>query len=130
MVGRLRGRRWARASLATAVALALPVSVQARPAQQFSVPAGRLSDALIVLSEQAGISIAIGDSRLDTLRTRGIRGRYDTEQALAVLLAGSGYGFVFVDARTVKLVRQAPAPRKSTPRPPRPSIQSWGGGVG
>jgi outer membrane receptor protein involved in Fe transport len=128
MVGRLRGRRWARASLATAVALALPVSVQARPAQQFSVPAGRLSDALIVLSEQAGISIAIGDSRLDTLRTRGIRGRYDTEQALAVLLAGSGYGFVFVDARTVKLVRQAPAPRKSTPRPPRPSPPAEGSG--
>lgn len=107
-----------------------PTAAQARPAQSFAVPAGRLSDALIALSEQAGISIALGDPRLDALRTRGVNGRYTLPDALARLLSGSGYGFVFVDARTVRLVRQPPrpAPRPVVPPPVRATPPAEGSG--
>ncbi|WP_159981462.1 MULTISPECIES: TonB-dependent receptor [unclassified Novosphingobium] len=94
----------------------------------FSVPAGRLSDALIALSEQADISIAITDPRLDSLRTRGIEGRYELSDALRKLLAGSGYGFVFVDARTVRLVRQAPPKHPAVPPPVRSAPAAEGSG--
>jgi len=99
--------------------------VQAREERQFSVPAGRLSDALILLSEQAGISITLGDPRLDALRTHGISGRYELSDALARLLKGSGYGFAFVDARTVRLVRQPLSPRAvRRPTAPPPAAGS------
>ncbi|TDW67531.1 outer membrane receptor protein involved in Fe transport [Novosphingobium sp. PhB55] len=114
----------------------VPVYAQARAVQAFAVPSGRLSDALIALSEQAGISIAIGDPRLDALPTRGVRGRYEVSEALRRVLEGSGYGFVFVNARTVRLVRQAPVrPRRSgaasspplrSPSRPTPPLEGFG----
>ncbi|WP_243692663.1 TonB-dependent receptor [Novosphingobium sp. ST904] len=98
-------------------------TMQAAPAlaaetHVFAVPAGRLSDALLALAQQAGISIALGDPRLDTLRSRGISGRHDVAEALRRILAGSGYDFVFVDSRTVRLVKRAAAPAIA-PRAPR-----------
>lgn len=122
MVGRLRGDGRAGVCLAAAFALTVTTGpAQARTAQPFAVPAGRLSDALIALSEQAGISIVIADPRLDLLHTAGIRGRYEVADALRRVLAGSGYGFVFVDARTVRLVRQAPAAARLSASPPTPA---------
>ncbi|AXB76553.1 TonB-dependent receptor [Novosphingobium sp. P6W] len=122
MVGRLRGDGRAGVCLAAAFALTVTTGpAEARTAQPFAVPAGRLSDALIALSEQADISIAIADPRLDLLHTAGIRGRYEVADALRRVLAGSGYGFVFVDARTVRLVRQAPAPARLSTSPPTPA---------
>ncbi|WP_404478743.1 TonB-dependent receptor domain-containing protein [Novosphingobium sp. BL-52-GroH] len=109
---------------------AAAVPAQARPTQSFAVPAGRLSDALIALSEQAGISITIDDPRLNALRTDGISGRYELSEALARLLRGSGYGFVFVDPRTVRLVHQTRGPaRQPLPSPrPRPAPPPDGAG--
>ena len=124
MVGRLRGEGWTCIYLAAALALVPLSSAQARQVQQFSVPGGRLSDALIAFSEQAGISIAIGDPHLDTLHTPGINGRYELTDALRRLLEGSGYGFVFVDGRTVRLVRQATKPQRVVPRRPNPVPQT------
>ena len=84
----------------------------------FDIPGGRLSDALIALAEQAGITIGLGDPALDGIRSRPLRGRMSAQAALSRLLAGSGYRHEFVDARAVRIVRAAPAPRRA-PAPPR-----------
>jgi outer membrane receptor protein involved in Fe transport len=83
---------------------------------RFDIPAGRLSDALIALAEQAGITIGIGDPALTGLRSRPLRGRMPVTAALARLLAGSGYRYEYVNARAVRIVR-APAARAAPPRP-------------
>ena len=89
----------------------------AQESVQFNIPAGRLSDALIALGEQARITIGASDPGLATIRSRPLRGRMSVRAALGRLLAGTGYGFTFVDARTVRIVR---APRRSPPRPAPP----------
>lgn len=85
----------------------------------FAIPAGRLSDALLVYAEQAGVSIALGDPRLDRLRTGGLHGRYEIANALTRLLQGSDLSFIFTDAATIRLVARPPK-RKLTPQPPPP----------
>ncbi|MEA3012527.1 MAG: hypothetical protein QOD42_1072 [Sphingomonadales bacterium] len=97
---------------------AAPADAQA--SVQFDIPAGRLSDALIALGEQARITIGASDPGLARLRSRPLRGRMSVRAALGRLLAGSGYSFTFVDAHTVRIVRARPtAPPR--PTPPRPS---------
>lgn len=119
MAGRSHADWGVPALFAVAVGTVAVPSAEAREAATFSVPPGRLSDALLTLAQQAGISIAIADPKLDALRTKGVSGRHDVGDALRRLLAGSGYDFVFLDARTVRLVRRAvpPAPvRAPVPR--------------
>ncbi|KQM13353.1 TonB-dependent receptor [Novosphingobium sp. Leaf2] len=118
MDGRFRGKCRTGGWLLAFACLAFGTSAQARSDQQFTVQGGRLSDALIAFSEQANISIAITEPGLEAVRTKGINGRYDVSDALQALLKGSGYAFVFVDARTVRLVRKSvPAPRAPAPAP-------------
>ncbi|WP_334184917.1 TonB-dependent receptor [Novosphingobium sp.] len=113
-----------------AVALNVPEAAGAQSQRKiaFSVPAGRLSDALLVLAEQAGVSIALGDPALGRLTTRGVAGRYDVAEALRRVLAGSGYDFRMVDARTVRLVRlrAVSPPRPSRIAPPKPITETVG----
>lgn len=86
----------------------------------FDIPAGRLSDALVSLGEQAGITIGTGDPNLASVRSRPVRGRMTVREALSRLLAGTGYQFAFVAPRTVRVTRIATA--DAPPRPPdRPS---------
>lgn len=84
---------------------------------RFDIPAGRLSDSLIALAEQAGITIGLGDPALASLRARPLRGRMTVAAALERLLAGSGYRYEYVDARAVRIVR---APARRPPASPRP----------
>lgn len=93
----------------------------------FNIPAGRLSDALIALAEQAGITIGLGDPALAGIRSRPLHGRMPVRAALARLLAGSNYRFEFVNARAVRIIRAAAAATRAPDRPrsapplPRPS---------
>ena len=98
------------------------ICVAASPAAaadvSFDIPAGRTSDALIRLAEQAGITIAIGDPALAGLRSRAIRGRMSVRAALARLLAGSGYRYEYLGAGAVRIVRDG-RPGVPPSRPPR-----------
>jgi outer membrane receptor protein involved in Fe transport len=87
---------------------------------QFDIPAGRLSDALIALAEQAGITIGLGDPALAGLRSRPLHGRMTVQAALTRLLSGSFYRYEFVDARAVRILRAA-APPAHPAAPPRPA---------
>jgi outer membrane receptor protein involved in Fe transport len=95
----------------------------AQESVQFNIPGGRLSDALIVLAEQARITIGASDPGLATIRSRPLRGRMSVRAALGGLLAGTGYGFIFVDTRTVRILRvtSTPRPRPAPPSPPAPA---------
>lgn len=72
----------------------LPAAIQAAQAsarlQTFHVAAGSLSSVLNDFSSQAGIYLAGSDSLAAGKRSAGLDGEYSVEQALALLLAGSG----------------------------------------
>jgi outer membrane receptor protein involved in Fe transport len=104
------------------VALAAILCLAAAPAaaQQavsFNIPGGRLSDALIALGRQGGITIGASDPGLAAIRSRPVRGRMPVRAALARLLAGTGYDFSFVGPGAVRIVRAAPVRRPPPPRP-------------
>jgi outer membrane receptor protein involved in Fe transport len=84
---------------------------------RFDIPASRLSDALIALAEQAGITIGLGDPGLAGIRSPPLHGRMPVRTALARLLAGSPYRYEFVNPRAVRIVRAAPTPARPAPRP-------------
>lgn len=88
----------------------------------FDIPAGRLSDALVLLGRQAGITIGASDPHLASVRSRQVRGRMTVRDALSRLLAGTGYQFAFVAPRTVRVTRIADvsAPRRPVNRPVPP----------
>jgi len=58
----------------------------------FDIPAGRLSDALVSLGQQAGITIGASDPNLATVRSRQVHGRMTVGEALSRLLACSLHG--------------------------------------
>jgi iron complex outermembrane receptor protein len=96
----------------------------------FDIPAGRLSNALVSLGQQAGISIGASDPNLATVRSRQVRGRMTVREALSRLLAGTGYQFAFVAPRTVRVTRMVnaqtappPAIRPAPPPPPPPETE-------
>ena len=109
------------------------VCVAAAPADaaetaRFNIPAGRLSDSLIRLAEQARISIGASDPALAGIRARALRGTMSVRTALNRLLAGTGYRYQFTAANAVRIVRvRVPARRQSrpapSPAPPRPTAQ-------
>lgn len=105
---------------ATLALLVLASPARAEQPRRFQIPPGRLSDALIALAEQAGLSLAIRDPLMARRSTRGFSARLTPSAALSRLLAGSGLAYRFVDARTVTIVRQAVPKRLATPVSPRP----------
>ena len=60
-------------------------------AAQIDVPAGNLVAALDALAHQTGMQFVYSADQLDGLRTRGAHGQLAPRQALAELLAGTGY---------------------------------------
>lgn len=70
-----------------------PVSARAEPQQQFDIPAGRLSIAIVELAKQARIPLGLIGEVSGTTRTPAIRGRMTVKQALRRLLAGTNLSF-------------------------------------
>jgi outer membrane receptor protein involved in Fe transport len=93
--------------------------------QSYDVPAGRLSEALVRLGQQAGITIGGVDPGVAAIRVKSLHGTFTIEQALRELLAGSGFDFQMIDARTIRIIRVHPpeaAPAPAAPPPPAPSL--------
>ncbi len=68
---------------------------------EFSIPAGPLSQALMVWGRQAGVQISYLDAVTSGKSTSGLTGNLRPEQALARLLSGSGLHYSFSDPRSV-----------------------------
>lgn len=71
--------------------------------RQYDLPAGRLIDALNVLSEQSGLQIVYEDEILAGKIAESVRGVMTAEQALRSLLRKKGLEFQHVSERTVRI---------------------------
>lgn len=110
-----QGSGWRVSALSAAIGCALLVqpvhaqeaapSLTAITAQEtFDIPAQQLRQALLTFSQQTGQNVML-DGNLDAdLRSAPLRGPYSADQALAHLLAGSGFTFGRSDATTLYLV--------------------------
>ncbi|MGA8093582.1 MAG: STN domain-containing protein, partial [Steroidobacteraceae bacterium] len=93
----------------------IAVTAAAVPIQQaeWHVAIGRLplNEAMTQLARQMGVEIArFSDVGSDRILVGPLAGRYSLEQALRLLLNGTGLTYRFVNGHTVAIVRQtAPA---------------------
>src|SRR3546814_348329 len=76
---------------------------QAAPKRTYAIPAGPLAPALNRFADESGLQIVYGTAATQGARTGGISGTYTPDQALRLLLAGTGLGYRFADAKTVTL---------------------------
>jgi len=112
--------RWA-PFLGLAAALIAGGALAAPAAVAFDIPAKGLGAELVDFAIQADISISTRDIAACAPTGRPLVGRYTLANGLTRILAGSGCGFRFVDARAVEIVplpRRAPAPRAAPSAPP------------
>lgn len=88
---------------ATPVLVAQGVVAQAAAEQSYAIPAGPLAPALNRFADESGLQLIYSAELAENARTRGIQGSYTPEQALRLLLAGSGIAYSFAGADTVTL---------------------------
>ncbi len=107
------------ASLLAASACLLSLSAAAAAAQQhsFTLPAGRLGDAVVALGRQARLSIGVRDPALASIRVKPVHGALSVEQALARMLAGTGARAVPIGPNAWVIMR-SPKPRMRRAAPP------------
>lgn len=94
-------------------------AMAAAPTVAFNIPARGLGAELIDFAVQADISISTRDLAACAPTGRALVGRYTLKEGLTRLLAGSGCGFRFIDARAVQIV-PLPRPKPPPPAAPRP----------
>ncbi|MCE0971584.1 TonB-dependent siderophore receptor, partial [Pseudomonas putida] len=89
--------------------LLAPVEAQARASessavtQVFTIVAQPLDSALTRLADQAGLRIIFNSDEISGMRSAGLRGAYTINEALEQLLRGSGYGYEYVNDKTLTL---------------------------
>ncbi|MGE5565208.1 MAG: TonB-dependent receptor plug domain-containing protein, partial [Parcubacteria group bacterium] len=92
-------------ALGAGCALAILASAANASAEErtFNVASARAADTIPEFARQAGIQIVAPADRLQGVKTPAIEGSYDTRQALAMLIAGTGLHVASDDGRTVML---------------------------
>lgn len=82
---------------------------QAETAVSYDIPAGPLAEALNRFAQQSGVSVVVDASKVQGLRTSGLKGSYGVDEGFNALLKGSGYaigktaaGYVLVPAPAEK----------------------------
>ena len=91
-----------------------PADAREPARQTIDIPAATLPRAIDQLSREAGVSIGI-EGRLPNLRTPAIHGQLTVDQALARLLAGTGYVARRVGGNAWRIER---VPVSTAPHPP------------
>ena len=82
----------------------------AEAAQDFAIPPGSLEAALLAFSQAVDLQLLYPADLTAGLQSPGVEGRYDPEQALQLLIAGTGLTYRFTTANTVTLGRADGAP--------------------
>jgi iron complex outermembrane receptor protein len=98
--------------------------VQASEPHQFKldIPRESLSAALADFARETGLQVArFSDDGEPALAGNSIVGVYTAEQALDLILAGTGYTYRFVNARTIAIVRIAVS---TPPAPQSPPVEN------
>ncbi|MEW6246202.1 MAG: TonB-dependent siderophore receptor [Nitrospirota bacterium] len=94
----------------------------ARGERVFDIPAQPLSSALLQFSDVAGLELFYDADMTRGVQTHGVSGVHTREEALRLLLAGTGLTYRVTSEGTVTLERAAPptppAPAAQIPKPP------------
>ncbi len=95
-------------------------------AHQFSIAPQSVSAALLQFSNQSGVQVATATADISKLNSPGVKGLHTIQDALTILLSGTGLGFTPVGANTVAITltgaaSEAVAPATSTAGPVRDS---------
>ncbi len=113
-----RGRLPATRQIALAVAASMAMLAQAQPTAPrpatlpqaavaaqyaFSLPAADLGHSVLAVGATAGLRVIFDAQRLDGLRAPALQGRMTADQALGLLLRGSGWSHAYTAAGTVRL---------------------------
>lgn len=113
-----RGRIAALAGLMTMASTAAGAVDFSRD-MQFDIGPQALATALVQFSTQADVQFTAPGSSLAGVETKGIKGEYPTNQALSLLLRGTGFTFRVVDDNTVAIHLDGAAVRSTaSPRDP------------
>ncbi len=105
---------WSVAGWATGAMAASPVML--------TIPAGRLSDAVVAIGEQAGVTIGLDDPTLGAVPVRGVRGRLDVARALDRMLKGTRAQAISVGPDAFRIVARSHPIEKPHKRPlPQPT---------
>ncbi|MDR6285969.1 hemoglobin/transferrin/lactoferrin receptor protein [Methylopila jiangsuensis] len=83
------------------------VKAQTAPERPFSIPAGRLGDALAAFGRQAGLQLAYRPDLATGKTTAGLTGPATPDAALRRLLAGTGLTYQLTSARTAVITAPA-----------------------
>jgi outer membrane receptor protein involved in Fe transport len=83
-------------------------------AENFSIPAGDLANALGAYTAQSGVPLVASDDLIKGMRTRGVSGAYSPDDALTRLLAGTGLK-VRREGKAVTLLRDGRASSEVVP---------------
>ena len=98
------------------------LAVAQQQTAEIDIPAGNLVAALDTLAHQTGVQFVYSADQLAGLRTRGTHGRSSAQQALADLLAGTGYSARRDASGAVVIVKDAPQQAEpAASSPPQPS---------
>lgn len=89
------------------------------PTHHFEIPAGELQAALTIFSRQTEMQLLYVSELVSGVQTKGIQGDYTVDEALRVLLAGTGLEHRFTDSKTV-VVQRAERAKEMVPPPPAP----------
>ena len=89
--------------LAQGVAVGGPQQAQAARLATFNVPSQPLAQALTAFGQQAGVQIVVNNAAVAGRTSTSIGGSMTAEQALQLLLAGTGVSFRFTSANTVMI---------------------------
>lgn len=98
-----------RAAAVVACALAPACARADTPAIYFRIPSKPVAEALVDFALQARVSIGDAGLHFDDRRSTPVEGRYTPREALARLLAGTGFDFDIFDAGTIRIRRARPS---------------------
>lgn len=102
-----------------ASASSLPLAVQAETVQErsiaFHIPGQKLTSALTDFAEQSGIQLIYNADIAAAHNSQGVSGNYTPQQALRILLGGTGIQYRYADSNIITLDRPNAAPVKSNP---------------
>jgi outer membrane receptor protein involved in Fe transport len=87
------------------VLLASVAHASANSTIDFSIAAQPLSTALIELSKQAGIQVLTAGYAVEGVNAENVAGRLTVDAAVERMLKGSGFGYRFVDEKTLILIK-------------------------
>lgn len=74
--------------------------------RDFDIPAQSLAAALVQFSRQSGVQVITDGLELGNLHAQAVKGRFTTADAIAKMLANTGFKFEVTGPRTLVVVRQ------------------------